>query len=148
RRAAEALDRGTHFRLAQSLASSVQRLRTHDREFQSLCSSSDDSSNGPASIKFRLFGHALRKSRELSRKATQRSDSYDFFFLAMTHHKLGHKEEARNLYDRGVQWMDKNRPCDVDERLFRREAAQLLGLEPPESEPVPELVPAPKVCIE
>src|SRR5215831_10484314 len=48
RRAAEALDRGTHFRLAQSLASSVQRLRTHDREFQSLCSSSDDSSNGPA----------------------------------------------------------------------------------------------------
>ena len=32
------------------------------------------------------------------------------------------------MYDRAVQWMDKNQPKNEELRRFRAEAAQLLGL--------------------
>jgi serine/threonine protein kinase/Tfp pilus assembly protein PilF len=56
-------------------------------------------------------------------------DSFDFFFLAMAHWKLGEKKEARARYDQAVQWMGKNRPGDEDLRRFRAEAAELLAIE-------------------
>jgi hypothetical protein len=48
------------------------------------------------------------------------------FFLAMAHWQLGHKTEARQWYDRAVQWMEKNKPKDDELRRFRAEAAKLF----------------------
>ena len=39
-------------------------------------------------------------------------DSEDFFFLAMAHRQLGHNEEARQWYEKGVTWMDQHAPKD------------------------------------
>ena len=32
--------------------------------------------------------------------------SFDWFFLAMAHRRLGDRDEARMWFDRAVQWMD------------------------------------------
>ena len=62
--------------------------------------------------------------------------STDWFFLAMAHHQLGHKDEGRKWYDIAVSWMDKNQPQNDELRRFRAEAAELLGIK----EPPPELL--------
>jgi hypothetical protein len=41
---------------------------------------------------------------------------------------LGNKDEARQWYDRAVQWMEKNNPQDEELRRFRTEAAELLAI--------------------
>src|SRR5262249_5457046 len=56
----------------------------------------------------------------------QGGDSFDWFFLAMSHWQLGDKEEARTWYDRAVEWMDKNQPENEELRRFRAEAAEWL----------------------
>ena len=56
-------------------------------------------------------------------------DSYDWFFLAMAHWRLGEKEKGRQWFDGAVQWMDKNMPTDKDLGRFRTEAAQVLKIE-------------------
>ena len=68
---------------------------------------------------------ALRKAMGLR----QGGNSFDWFFLAMAHWRLGNKDEARLWYGRAVEWMEKNRPKDEDLRRFRAEAAELLGVE-------------------
>src|SRR5207247_1141032 len=68
---------------------------------------------------------ALDKSMELR----QGGDSFDWFFLAMAHWRLGGKEKARKWYDQAVAWMDKNKPHHGELRRFRAEAAELLGRE-------------------
>jgi tetratricopeptide (TPR) repeat protein len=55
-------------------------------------------------------------------------DAGKWFFLAMAHCHLGEKDRARELYDRAVEWMDKNQPRNEELRRFRTEAAQLLDL--------------------
>jgi tetratricopeptide (TPR) repeat protein/serine/threonine protein kinase len=78
---------------------------------------------------------ALEKSRELRKGG----DSFDWFFLAMAHWRLGDKEQARKWYDQAVQWMEKNKPQDEELHRFRAEAAELLQLaEPPKEENVPK----------
>jgi serine/threonine protein kinase len=67
---------------------------------------------------------ALNHSMTLSKGA---AESADTFFLAMAHWRLGEREKARQLYDRAVQWMNKNAPSDDELRHFREEAAELLG---------------------
>jgi tetratricopeptide (TPR) repeat protein len=76
--------------------------------------------------------NALEKSRELRRGG----DWYDWFFLAMAHWRLGHKEEARQWYDQAIAWMEKNagelaghKPKHAQFCRFRTEAAELLGVE-------------------
>jgi Flp pilus assembly protein TadD len=69
---------------------------------------------------------ALRKSREL------RVDDDEWtnpFFLAMAHWQLGERDEAREWYDRAVDWMGKepSRSSELMKRL-QGEAAQLLGM--------------------
>jgi serine/threonine protein kinase len=68
---------------------------------------------------------ALQKSMEIR----QGGDSFDLFFLAMAHYRLGHEMEGRHWYDQAVQWMDKNKPNDKELRRFRTEAAAMLKLE-------------------
>jgi tetratricopeptide (TPR) repeat protein len=77
---------------------------------------------------------ALEKSMELRKGG----DSFDWFFLAMAQWQLEQKDKARELYDRAVQWMDKNQPKDEELRFFRAEAEELMnkksGIENQESE--------------
>jgi eukaryotic-like serine/threonine-protein kinase len=68
---------------------------------------------------------ALEKSMELRKGG----DSHDWFFLAVAHWKLGHKDEAREWYDRAVAWMDTNEPKNEELRRFRAEAADLLRID-------------------
>jgi tetratricopeptide (TPR) repeat protein len=56
-------------------------------------------------------------------------DSFDWFFLAMAHWRLGHTEDARKWYDRAAGWMDRHASKDPELRRFRSEAASLLSSE-------------------
>ncbi len=67
---------------------------------------------------------AMEKSVALGKGAA----AYDWFMLAMAHWQQGDKEEARRLYDRGMQWMEKNAPRNEDLRRFQTEAAKVLEL--------------------
>jgi tetratricopeptide (TPR) repeat protein len=67
---------------------------------------------------------ALTKSMELSNGG----DGTDWFFMAMTHWKLGQKTEARSWYDKAVPWMEKHQPKNEELIRFRDEAAALLGV--------------------
>ena len=68
---------------------------------------------------------ALEKSGELQNG----SNCFNWFFLAMSHEKLGDKERARRWYDRATQWLDKNQATNEELRRFRAEAAQVLGVD-------------------
>jgi tetratricopeptide (TPR) repeat protein/serine/threonine protein kinase len=52
-------------------------------------------------------------------------DASDWLYLAMSHWQLGHKEEARQWYDKAIEWLAKKKTAD--EELLRAEAAALLG---------------------
>jgi tetratricopeptide (TPR) repeat protein len=62
-----------------------------------------------------------------SMRLRKRGDANDWFFLAMAHQRLNRKEEARQWYDRAVQWMDRHAPKDEELRRFRTEAEEVLG---------------------
>jgi serine/threonine protein kinase/tetratricopeptide (TPR) repeat protein len=68
--------------------------------------------------------HALETAMELRNGG----DSFDWFFLAMAHWRLGEKDKAREWYDRAVQWMEKNQPKNEELRRFWAEASELLEL--------------------
>lgn len=57
-------------------------------------------------------------------------DSIDWFFLAMAHGRLGHKDQARQWYDKAVPWMEKNQPKNEELRRFRVEAEEVLRISP------------------
>ena len=73
---------------------------------------------------YRRAIEALCKSLELRRVC----GGLSHFFLAMSHWQLGNKDEARQWYDRGVEWMEKNKPDDEELKRFRAEAEELLGI--------------------
>ncbi|HEY7154252.1 MAG TPA: tetratricopeptide repeat protein [Gemmataceae bacterium] len=64
---------------------------------------------------------ALEKSM-----AVRESDAR--YFLAMAHWQLGNKDQARQCYDKAVEWTRKNKPKDAEVRRYRAEAAELLGM--------------------
>jgi len=59
---------------------------------------------------------------------TKGGSSFDWYFLAMCHEKLGDKEKAREWYNRATRWMDKNQATNEELCRFRVEAAQVLGV--------------------
>jgi tetratricopeptide (TPR) repeat protein len=58
-------------------------------------------------------------------------DAFDLFFLAMAHHRLGHREEARRCLERAVEWLNgqKNLSQLYAQELaaFRAEAESVLA---------------------
>jgi serine/threonine protein kinase/Tfp pilus assembly protein PilF len=54
----------------------------------------------------------------------------DLFYLAMTNWKLGRREDARQVYDRGVERLEATFPNHPGDRRLQREAAELLGVGP------------------
>jgi tetratricopeptide (TPR) repeat protein len=71
---------------------------------------------------------ALSQSMDL---AHGRYESFDTFPLAMAHWRLGHRQEAGDLYARALRWMEQNMPNDEELRRFCAEAAEVLGLDIP-----------------
>jgi tetratricopeptide (TPR) repeat protein len=69
---------------------------------------------------------ALAKAEEIT---PGRYFGFNAFFLAMAHWKLDQKDEARQVFNQAVEWMDKNQPENEELRRFRAEAAKLLELE-------------------
>jgi len=67
---------------------------------------------------------ALEKSKEF--RAGGEASSW--FFLAMSQWQNGEKNQARQWYDKAVEWMEKNKSQDDELRRFCNEAASLLGL--------------------
>lgn len=78
---------------------------------------------------------ALYRSMELRNEG----DSFDWFFLAMIHAKLGRKERAREWYDQAAEWSHTHRPGDDELYRFEAEAAEALGLPKPERQPGPAM---------
>jgi len=68
---------------------------------------------------------ALDKTLAIQKWAT----SWDWFFLAMAHCRLGNKAQARDYYAKAVKWMEQNALNDEELRRFRGEAEQLLGIQ-------------------
>jgi serine/threonine protein kinase len=65
---------------------------------------------------------ALEKSRTLR----SGGDSYDFFFLAMTHWQLGEKDQARDSYQKAIAKLPKDKNEEL--RRIQEEAEKLLGV--------------------
>jgi superkiller protein 3 len=74
---------------------------------------------------------ALEKSMELR----SGGDGNDWFWLAMAHWQLDHKDDASKWFDKAVDWMDKNAPQNEELLRFRAEAEKLLGVTPPSPPP-------------
>ena len=73
---------------------------------------------------------ALRKAIKLDASGG-RADNW--FFLAMTRWHQGHCNDARQLFDQAVAWMNKEKSEDPQLKRFQAEAARLLN--PPGPEP-------------
>lgn len=54
-------------------------------------------------------------------------ESSDLFYLAMCHQQVGHDEIARAYYEQACQWMERNRPDDIELNQLRNEAAMVLN---------------------
>ncbi len=72
---------------------------------------------------WKAASEALDKSTALG----QSGDAYTWFFRAMTHWQLDQKPEARQCYDKAVEWMEKNAKNNKDLRRFKAEAEKLLA---------------------
>ena len=68
---------------------------------------------------------------ELEESMRQRhgGDSFDWFFLAMAHYRLDHKEEAWQWFHRAVLWSENHRPGDEQLHGLRGEAEAVLGVQ-------------------
>jgi tetratricopeptide (TPR) repeat protein len=71
---------------------------------------------------------ALERSRAAE---SGRSDGFNHFFLAMAHHRLGHREAARACFDRGLRWLGGQHGLRVQATrelaAFRAEAEAVLA---------------------
>jgi tetratricopeptide (TPR) repeat protein len=56
-------------------------------------------------------------------------DGWFWLVQGMARWQLGDAKAARESYDAGVAWTEKNRPTDLDLRRLRAEAAALLGVQ-------------------
>ena len=60
-------------------------------------------------------------------------DAWDHFFLAVSHQRFDKPGEARQWYDKGVDWTKKNAPKNEDLRRLQSEASKTLRIVEPKS---------------
>jgi tetratricopeptide (TPR) repeat protein len=86
-------------------------------------------------VAYYYAGQSQEAIRSFERSMERRSggDPHDWLFLAMAHWRLGHREEARNWYDKAVEWMDASATATDELQRFRAEATELLGVRSPQS---------------
>jgi tetratricopeptide (TPR) repeat protein len=54
--------------------------------------------------------------------------SFNGFFLAMAHWQLDHKQEAKDFFEKSIEWMDANQPTNGELLRFKAEAAKLIDI--------------------
>ena len=67
------------------------------------------------------------KSLEKATKSADGGNAFDWFFLAMTNQRLGRNAEARDDYEKAVDWMQRNAPQSSELIRFRQEADAVLS---------------------
>jgi serine/threonine protein kinase/Flp pilus assembly protein TadD len=76
------------------------------------------------------YDDALKQLNELVAQPGRSATAYDWLFLALTHHRLGQHEQARNDLDQAVTWLTANDSLDWQKRAelerFRTEAEALI----------------------
>jgi serine/threonine-protein kinase len=72
---------------------------------------------------------ALRKSLEIAEGGEDRYVCEDWLFLAMSTWQMNRKAEARNWYNRAVEWIVKKKASEEELLSFRAEAVALMGIE-------------------
>jgi serine/threonine protein kinase len=75
-------------------------------------------------------GRWKEAAQALERSIQLRSggDAYDWLLSAMVHWQLGEHAEAKRLYDRSVEWINKNAADNPELSRFRSEAARLKSV--------------------
>jgi Flp pilus assembly protein TadD len=58
----------------------------------------------------------------------QGDNSNDLLFLAMSHWQRGEREQARQQFEKAIQWLEKHPRQDEQLLRFRAEAEELLGI--------------------
>ena len=58
----------------------------------------------------------------------QGRNAFDWFFLALAHGQVGHRDEAGKYRDRAIAWMEKNMPQNEQLLRFRAESERLLDM--------------------
>jgi serine/threonine protein kinase len=88
---------------------------------------------GAALYRAGRFDEAIERLNEAVGMHSKGGTAGDWFFLAMTHARLGDTTTARQWYDKAARWMDeneitleKNRRLAEELRRFRAEAAEAL----------------------
>ncbi len=82
------------------------------------------------------FAEAVPELERALREGKGQNDSYDLFFLAMCHHRLGNTDKAKDCRARAVDWFAKNKagfttPGWIDElTAFQAEADAVLAQPP------------------
>jgi Flp pilus assembly protein TadD len=82
-----------------------------------------------AAYRFGRYEEALKTLNRILEFVAQPNSDF-LFHLSMTHARLGRMNKAREVYDRTVARMQETRDRRPDTKLFRREAAELLGIQP------------------
>jgi tetratricopeptide (TPR) repeat protein len=141
-------DAGSLFRRAQCYQALGQMERAH-ADARKVLELTDQPTKGfwdhtLRMVTFRILGQPQREVEEAlalfkaealrewslfwERSCEQDVDAHGAFVLAMVRCKLGDKEQARRWYDKGIQWIDKDKPKDKELLLFRDEAGKLLRI--------------------
>ncbi|MEX2168570.1 MAG: tetratricopeptide repeat protein, partial [Pirellulales bacterium] len=84
------------------------------------------------------FDKSLQLGTDFLDGALSWEEAIDWFFLAMCHQQLGQTEEARQYYEKGVVWMEKNHLPNSEQLMrIRAEVEELLKItgEKPTTEP-------------
>jgi tetratricopeptide (TPR) repeat protein len=100
---------------------------------------------GAALYRAGRFEEAIHRLDESHRARDDAGDPKAFAFLALTHHRLGHRDEARRWLDKLVTYRPREGADlfwdEVEIRILRREAESLiLGSRPaasPTADPAP-----------
>jgi tetratricopeptide (TPR) repeat protein len=84
------------------------------------------------------FAEAIETLGKSLKAGKGQLDGFDLFFLAMAHHRLGQRDEARRCFDRAVAWMSHLGPLNAQQAkelaAFRAVAEAVLALAGPGAE--------------
>jgi tetratricopeptide (TPR) repeat protein len=76
------------------------------------------------------FDAAIQRLNEAIKLEGEGGSEFDWLFLAMSHHRLGHAAEARRWLNKAARWMEQNPRPDwgtrLELQLLRREAESVI----------------------